>query len=181
MSILDAQGRLFGKVSVLDLGAGLVVLMVLGGIFLFPGATGGSVAQVGVKTQPVEVDLVVRGLSVADPEALIAQMQSEKKTNVIIRNQPYGQIDILSVQATPRTVIVPQPDGSAKALPDPRPESRFSTDMMIKLGGNAEINKDGEVVLGKSKVKIGTTLELEGSTYGFNSSVISVTIPQQAR
>ena len=40
MKILDAKGRLFGKVSLLDIGAGLVILMVLAGIFIFPG-TGG--------------------------------------------------------------------------------------------------------------------------------------------
>ena len=65
MKILDSQGRLFGKVSILDLGAALVILLVLVGIFFFPG-TSGSVAQVGVTTKPIEVDLVVRGLNVRD-------------------------------------------------------------------------------------------------------------------
>jgi hypothetical protein len=178
MAILDAQGRLFGKISLLDLGAGLVILMVLGGIFLFPGTTGNSVAQVGVKTQPVEVKVVVRGLSVADSDALIAQFNEDKKTNIIIRNQPYGQVDILAVEETPRTVLVPQPDGSIKAMEDPRPESQYSIDMLMTLGGNAEINRDGEVILGNSKVKIGTTLELDGSRYNFNSSVIGVQVPE---
>jgi len=58
MKILDSQGRLFGKVSILDFGAALVILLVLVGIF-FPG-TSGSVAQVGIATKPVEVDLIVR-------------------------------------------------------------------------------------------------------------------------
>jgi len=34
MKILDSQGRLFGKVSILDFGAALVILLVLVGIFL---------------------------------------------------------------------------------------------------------------------------------------------------
>jgi hypothetical protein len=46
MKLLDSKGRLFGKVSVLDIGAALIVLMVLFGIFFYPG-TSGSVAQVG--------------------------------------------------------------------------------------------------------------------------------------
>lgn len=40
---------------------------------------------------------------------------------MIIRNQPYGQIEIKSIQQLPRTVNVFQPDGSVKELPDPKP------------------------------------------------------------
>lgn len=175
MAILDSQGRLFGKVSVLDIGAALVIAMVLGGIFLFPGATGSSVAQVGVQTRPVEVDLIVRGLSVADPEALFETFRTEKKTEIIIRNQPYGTVDVLKVEPSPKTIVVPQPDGTAKALPDPRPEAELSTNMRLTLGGEAQIN-DGEIVLGNSKLKIGTPIELEGSTYNFKGSVVGVKV-----
>ena len=118
MAILDSKGRLFGKVSILDFAAALVILLVVVGIFFVPG-TAGSVAQTGAK-KPVEVDVLVRGLSVLDPQSLIEQFNKEKKTNIIIRNQPYGQVDIKSVKTLPRTVIVPQPDGTVKALPDPR-------------------------------------------------------------
>ncbi len=48
MAILDSKGRLFGKINLLDLGAGLVILLVIFGIFIFPG-TSGSVAQVGLQ------------------------------------------------------------------------------------------------------------------------------------
>ncbi|HEY9657224.1 MAG TPA: DUF4330 domain-containing protein, partial [Allocoleopsis sp.] len=70
MAILDSKGRLFGKISILDLGAALIILMVVAGIFLFPGGSG-SVAQVGTNTKPIEVDVMVRGLTVRDPQALI--------------------------------------------------------------------------------------------------------------
>lgn len=174
MKILDSQGRLFGKVSILDLGAGLVILLVVVGIFFFPG-TSGSVAQVGVTTKPVEVDLIVRGLNVRDPQQLAKQgFKSEGKTNIIIRNQPHGQIDIRSVQQLPRTILVPQPDGSLKELPDPR-ANQFSTDMLLTLGGKAQITNNGPVI-GNSKLKIGTPIELEGYNYNFNATVIDIRI-----
>lgn len=172
MAILDSKGRLFGKVSILDVGAALVILLVVVGIFFFPG-TSGSVAQLN-GTKPIEVDLIVRGLSVRDPGALLKQFEQQKKTSIIIRNQPYGQVGIKSVQELPSTVIVPQPDGSVKALPDPRAKS-FSTDMLMTLSGQAEITKDGPV-LGNSKIKIGTPVELEGTDYNFKASVIDVRI-----
>lgn len=172
MKLLDAKGRLFGKISVLDLGAALILFMVIVGIFVLPGSSGKSlVAQ--VQTRPIEVDVIVRGLNVMNPESLVQEFKSEKKTNIIIRNQPAGQADILKVEELPRNLAVPQPDGGVKALPDPRPEGRFSQDMILTLGGNAEMTPTG-VVLGNQKLKIGTVLELEGKSYDFNASVIDI-------
>ncbi len=79
MKILDSQGRLFGKLSILDIGAGLVIVLVIIGIFLLPGKTG-SVAQIGVTTKPVEMDVLVRGLSVRNPNTLIQEFEKSKKT-----------------------------------------------------------------------------------------------------
>jgi hypothetical protein len=47
--------------------------------------------------------------------------------------------------------------------------------MLITLAGQATLTKDGPV-LGNSKIKIGTPVELEGSNYNFNASVIDVRI-----
>lgn len=176
MAVVDSKGRLFGKVSILDVGAALVILLVVVGIFFFPG-TSGSVAQIGSGTKPVEVDIIVRGLSVRDPAALIGEFQEQKKTNIIIRNQPYGQVDIKSVQKLPQTLAVPQPDGSVKELPDPRAGKSFSTDLFMTLTGQGQITKDGPV-LGNSKIKIGTPVELEGMDYNFRASVIDVRVKQ---
>ncbi len=175
MALLDSKGRLFGKLSLLDLGALLVIVLVLFGIFFYPGTTG-SVAQVGIETKPVEVDVIVRGLSIRNPEALMAEFLKTKKTTIIIRNQPYGTVNIKSVEQLDRSVVVPQPDGSVKALPDPRGGKTYATDMLITLTGNAQITENG-VVLGNSKLKIGTPVELEGLTYNFNASVIEVRTP----
>ena len=172
MAILDSKGRLFGKINLLDLGAGLVILLVIFGIFIFPG-TSGSVAQVGAKTVPIELDLIVRGLNVRDPQQLFNNgFTKGGKTNVIIRNQPHGQIAIKSIQQLPRTLTIPQPDGSVKELPDPR-SNNFSTDMLLTLEGKAQVTETGPVI-GNSKVKIGMPFELEGFNYNFNATVIDL-------
>ncbi|MEA5597815.1 DUF4330 domain-containing protein [Rivularia sp. UHCC 0363] len=174
MAILDSKGRLFGKFNILDIGALLVILLVISGIFFFPGTTG-SVAQVGTTTKPIEVDLIVRGLKVKDIDRLSENGFKEKgKTNVIIRNQPYGQIPIKSIQVLPRDILVTQPDGTVKLVKDPR-DNVYSTDMLLTLAGKATITDSGPV-LGNSKVKIGMPFELEGFNYNFNASVIDVRI-----
>ncbi len=175
MAILDAKGRLFGKVSLLDIGAALIILMVVVGIFVFPG-TGGSVAQVGGgNTKPVEVDVMVRGLTVSDPEGLFQTLQNSDTTNIIIRNQPYGQVKVKEVKKLPRSQAVPQPDGTVKAFPDPRPELDYTIDMLITLTDKALITDDGPV-FGNSKVKIGTQIEIEGELYDFYTSTVGVRI-----
>lgn len=170
MKILDSQGRLFGsKLNILDLGASLIILLVVIGIFFFPGTTG-SVAQVGVTLKPIEVDVIALGLKGRNLQELF---KKGDKVNLIIRNQPYGQVDIKEVKTIPRTLAVPQPNGSVKALPDPREEESLSRNMMFTLEGKGQITKDGPV-LGNIKIKIGNTVELEGTSYNFNASVIDV-------
>lgn len=175
MKILDSQGRLFGKISILDLGAALVILFIIAGIFLVPGKSGTSIAQNTVGKQPIEVDVLVRGLSVLDPQTVFNEFEQTKATDVIIRNQPYGRVEIKEFKKLPRNVLVPQPDGSVAAKPDPRIESQYSLDMLITLGGKAQVTKSG-AVLGNSKVKIGTPIELDGRDYNFRGSIIDVRV-----
>lgn len=171
MKILDSKGRLFGKLSILDFGAACIILLAIAGIFFFPG-TSGSIAQLSTGTRPVEVDILVRGLSIRNPQDLIEQF-GEEKASIIIRNQPAGQVDITSAEELPRTIAVPQPDGSVKALPDPRPEVVLVTDMIMTVQGNGQITESG-AVLGNQKVKVGSVIELDGSDYNFKGSVIDV-------
>lgn len=170
MTILDSQGRLFGKVSILDIGAALVILLAIFGILFVPG-TGGSIAQVGgAKTETIQVDVMVRGLGVLEPENLV---NSGDKASFVIRNQPAGGVDVQAVEFLPRSVAVPQPDGSVIAAPDPRPELDYTTDLLISLEGQAQVTDDGPV-FGNSKVKIGTLVQLQGPTYDFNATVVNI-------
>ncbi len=172
MAILDSKGRLFGKINLLDLGAALVTLLVIF-VMLSTILSTFGLAQVGEKIVPIEVDLVVRGLNVRDPEQLFNNgLKKGGKTDVIIRNQPYGEIAIKSIQQLPRTVNVAQPDGTVKELPDPK-LNNFSTDMILTLEGKAKRTENG-LVLGSSKVKIGMPFELEGFNYNFNATVIDI-------
>ncbi|AFZ43734.1 hypothetical protein PCC7418_1546 [Halothece sp. PCC 7418] len=171
MKLIDAKGRLFNTISILDLGAALVILLVIIGIFIFPG-TSGSVAQV-TRTKPIEMDVLIQGLRIENPQTLKNTLEEEKTTELIIRNQPHGQVQVTSVELIPKTVAVPQPDGSVVAKPDPRPDEQFITDWLLTLAGEATITNDG-AVLGSNKVKIGTTVELEGFSYNFRGSIIEI-------
>lgn len=176
MKIIDSKGRLFGKLSIIDLGAACVILLVVIGIFFFPGTplTQSIVAQ--TKLKPIEVQVLVRGLSVADFGALIEEFEAEKNAQIVIRNQPAGSVEIISTQPLPRTTPVPQPDGTVKALPDPRPEVNMIQDLILTLGGRADVTNNGVVLGGSKKVKIGTSIQLQGNMYDFNGTIIAVNV-----
>ena len=177
MKIIDSQGRLFGKVSILDLGAAGVILIAIAGIFFSPGTPfNEGLAQ--SKLQPIEVEVMVRGLSVGDFDGLLQEFQDNKQVSIVIRNQPAGEVEILSTKPLPRTTPVPQPDGTVKALPDPRPEVNLIKDLIITLAGEAQVTDDGVVLEGAKKIKIGTPIRLEGSTYDFNGNIITVRIKE---
>jgi len=178
MAILDSKGRLFGKLSLLDLGAALTILMVIFGIFFYPGASG-SVAQPGVQRSEIEVDVIARGLTVLNPEEFLADLAETDSTKIIVRNQPYGdKIDVKSVLPLPRSVAVPQPDGTVKSYPDPRPELGYTADMLITLGGTADIVDNTPVLA--VPVKIGTPMEIDGALYNFRVSTVAVRILDEA-
>ncbi len=174
MKIVDSKGRLFGKLSLLDLAAAGVIVLVVVGIFFFPGTplTNSIVAQ--TKLKPIEVEVLVRGLGVANLDGLIEEFEQDKQADIVIRNQPAGKVEIVSSQLLPRTTPVPQPDGTVKALPDPRPEITMLRDMLITLGGRAEITNTGFVLGGSKKIKIGSSIQLQGNTYDFNGTVIAI-------
>ena len=177
MKIIDSKGRIFGLINIFDLGAALVILGVIIGIFFIPGTTGGSVAQVGENSQ-IEVELLVRGLTVKNAENLYKDMKENKDTSIIIRNQPYSQVKIKDVVELPRTTPVAQPDGSVLAKDDPRPEVKLIKDMLITIEGEAQVTEKG-AVFAQQKVKIGSVLELDGTTFNFKGSVIDVRINEE--
>ncbi|MFN9858975.1 MAG: DUF4330 domain-containing protein, partial [Pseudanabaena sp.] len=83
MAILDRQGRLFGKLSILDIGAIATILIVLIGLIVVPGNNGSSIAQMlTAENKTVQVDMNVRGLSATNPQNLI---KIGDKINIIIR------------------------------------------------------------------------------------------------
>lgn len=171
MSILDRQGRLFGKISILDIGAALVILASVVGIFFIPaGNSTGPI--VGSTNTTAEVDVIVRGLNVLNPDKLRQDFKTGNKLNFVIRNQPAGSVEIKNLRPLERLLAFPLANGEVKAFPDPRPDS-YSMDMIITVVGKGQPTEGG-FTLGGTKVKIGTTVEIDQKNYNFNASVIDV-------
>jgi hypothetical protein len=172
MSILDRQGRLFGKISILDIAAVLVILAAGIGIFVPMGNSSGQ--SISAKTQVAEVDVAVRGLNVLKTEKLQQDFKPGNKLSFVIRNQPTTPVEIKSMKILDRLLATTQPDGSLKALKDPRPDL-FSTDMLITVEGKGQYTEGG-FTMGGTKVKIGSAVEIDQKNYNFNASVIDIRV-----
>jgi Domain of unknown function (DUF4330) len=172
MAFLDKKGRLFGKISVLDLGLVCLLLVVLVGSLLIPGRSGQSAVQAQLSSKSVEIDAIVIGLNASNPTEILKVGDS---TSIIIRNQPYGEIQLKKIQTLPKTVTASQPDGTVKAFADPRPENRYSNNFVLTLEGKGQLTKEGPV-LGNIPVKVGVPVDLDGKLYNFRASIVDVRV-----
>jgi hypothetical protein len=172
MAFLDKKGRLFGKVSILDVSLAVLLLLVLVGSLIIPSRSGQSAVQAQLGPKTVEIDAIVIGFNASKPTSIVKEGDN---TSIIIRNQPYGEIRIKKVQQLPKTVTASQPNGTVKAFPDPRPESRFSNNLILTLEGKGQVTKEGPV-LGNIPVKVGVPIDLDGNLYNFRASIIDVRV-----
>ncbi len=171
MALLDRQGRLFGKFSILDIGAIATILIVLIGLLIVPGNSGSSIAQMlSAENKTVQVEMNVRGLSATNPQNLV---KVGDKVNIIIRNQPRGEVTIKKVDISTPKVVAAKADGTAVYFEDPRALSTSQSDLVITLESTARVTNDG-VVFGNEKVKVGTSIDIEGSKYIIRGSAMAV-------
>jgi hypothetical protein len=171
MALLDRQGRLFGKFSILDIGAIATILIVLIGLLVVPGNSGSSIAQVlSAENKTVQVDMNVRGLSANEPQKLV---KVGDKVKIIIRNQPRSEVTITKVDISVPKIVAAKADGTAVYFDDPRAVATSQSDLAITLEATAQITNDG-AVFANEKVKVGTSIDIEGPRYIIRGSAMAV-------
>ncbi len=152
----------------IDLGALLMVLLAVGGFWLFKNVGTSAAQPAQAQTVTLEFNMLIRGLSIGDPERVLKVGDRPK---VIIRNQPAGQVVIQKIQLIPDLLPVVRPNGTIEYVPD---KSRpYSRDILLVLKTEAQITPDGAVV-GGTKLKVATPVELETSLYSIKGSVIDL-------
>ena len=167
------RDRLRG-VSVLDVTAGLIGLLAVGGVLWSPKLSNTfAKANGSVKTVQIMVD--VRRVSAADPDALVQEALASGRASIIIRNQPSGSVKLIRVDDINRVLAAVQPDGSVVTAPDPNRATVGTLNARFVLQGDATVSKSG-VVLAGTKLKVGTPVELEGALYRLSGTVSGVKV-----
>ena len=158
----------------LDVTAGLIALLAVGGVLWSPKLSN-TFAKANGSVKPVQVMVDVRRVSAADPEALVQEALAAGRTSIIIRNQPAGSVKLIRVEDINRVLVAVQPDGSVVTAPDPNRASINDLNARFVLEGDATVSKSG-VVLAGTKLKVGTPVELEGALYRLNGTVSGVKV-----
>lgn len=169
--MIDAQGKLFGRVNVLDLLLLVVVFVSALGLVLAKTGNAG-VNQVLKGEGTAEIDLFFRG-SIADP----GMFKVGESTFITIRNQPHASLKIVGVKVTPKMITVPAP-GGVKAYPDP--SEPFGKDVVLTVREKAQFTDDA-VIMGGQKIKVGTPIEVEGFKYRLRGSIVDVRVVSQPK
>lgn len=162
----DAPSR---RWTLVDLGAGLAVLLALGGVIWSPKLSS-AVAQATGALVPVTVEVDVRGVAVADPNALLAAARREGKVAIVIRNQPHGSVTLNQVVPLNRQLVAVQPDGRVVTAADPNQRLLGTLDARFVLRGQGR-RAGGGVVFGNQNLKIGAPVEIEGEQYRLSGTV----------
>ena len=153
--------------SPIDGVAALIALTALVGVVWSPKLTN-AVARATGSIKPVEINVDVRNLSVADPEAFLQSIRDEGGLSFVIRNQPAGRVRVLEVENVSPKLVSVLPDGSVVQGDNPNASSGLY--VRFQLEADAETGQSG-VVIGGTKLKIGVPVELEGDRYRVNGVV----------
>ena len=161
------------RLSPVDGVAALIALTALAGVVWSPKLTN-AVARATGSVQPVIINVDVRQLVAADPDALMTAMRQEGRLSFVIRNQPAGTVQLIDVKTITQQLVAVQPDGRVVKADNPNPTPYVYTRFALKA--EAETGPSG-IVVGGTKLKIGVPVELEGNLYRINGVVSGVSQP----
>ncbi|MFN5981202.1 MAG: DUF4330 domain-containing protein, partial [Pseudanabaena sp.] len=86
---------------------------------------------------------------------------------------PRGEVTIKKVSISTPQVVAAKADGSPVIFDDPRAVSTSQSDLALTLEATARVTNDG-VVFGNEKVKVGTSIDIEGPKYLIRGSAMAV-------
>ena len=152
-----------------DLGAGLALLLATAGLVWSPKLAIGLATASG-QLEPVHLIVDIKQVPVDDPEALVQSMREEGTTRLVVRNQPAGTLAVQDVQLRQRLVTLA--DGTT--MVDPNLASFPSFEARLVLQGMGQETSTG-FAIGRTNLKIGAPIELEGRLYRFKGAVSGLT------
>lgn len=136
--MIDKQGRLFGKVSIIDLAIILAVILVIAGVFYR-----GRGPDVAVSPKTVAIKVVC-------PFVYPDVVQNLKEGDQLVANNQLVPVYIRKVEVKQAATTVSKPDGSMILTENP-----FRKDIFLVIEGQTTAVSPYEIMLGGQKVRAG--------------------------
>lgn len=164
------DGKLFGKINIIDFGIVFVVFLAISGLVLVKSGQFATSANVIKKEAMIEFDVVIKGIKLSKEEQLF---KPGEKTFITIRNVPYTSLEIVKAEVTPWQALIPDMKNPGKGVAIDDPTAPYTYNFMVVLKDKALITADGPVI-GGNKIKTGLLVTLEGYKYRLNGVVSDV-------
>ena len=170
------QGKIFGKINVIDCIIVLVVIvMIFSALAVKKGLYRPNVNSQGIKT--VEFEVTTRAYDITSQKDILTKGD---KTFITIRNVPYTELEIVDVKKDSMREMFfnydrPEVPYLIKNVAYP---NRYQ--YVVTLKDNAQITDDGAVI-GGNKIKIGLPIDLEGFNYRISGTVSDVRVIEETK
>lgn len=169
--MIDSQGRLFGRINIIDFSLAIIVIAMLAGIGWV--TQGNTPLNKIVKAKGVaEVTIAIRGVRVLDPTIF----KVGEKAFLTIRNQRYAPVEVIDVKIRERKITFLNAKDQVVAVADPTAQDIKDVDLIFK--DQAEVTEEG-IVMGGYHLKVGNTVELDAFGYRLNGSIMHVKMIEQ--
>jgi len=166
------DGKIFGKVNVIDFLVVVFILLGILGLYLVKSGKFLTSSKVNLGTKEVQFDVVMRGLKFSEYEDVF---KKGDKTFITIRNVPYTKLKIIKTEVSKWQTPIPDPKNPARAIAVPDPTTPYTYNFLVTLTDNATVTPDGPII-GGNKIKMGLPIELEGYNYKFSGIVSRVKV-----
>ena len=152
------DGKLFGKINIIDLLVIVFVVLGLLGIYLVKSGKFLTSSKVNLGTKDVQFDVMMRGIKLSKDSNILKEGE---QSFITIRNVPYTKLTILKVIKTNWQTPMPNPKDLSQSIAATDPTTPYTFNFLVTLKDSAIITPDGPVI-GGNKIKIGLPIELEG-------------------
>lgn len=170
--MLDDQGRLFGRLNMIDLSLGIIFVAIVAGFALVK--MGYSPINKVIKGQGMaEVNVAIRGARVLDTGIF----KVGEKAFLTIRNQRYAPVEVTQLKISNRQTVFLGKNDQLVVKDDPTaPEIK---DINMTFREKAEVTDEG-IVMGGHHLKVGTSVELDAFNYRLNATIMQVKFTETA-
>lgn len=163
MRFLDEKGRIFGKVSIIDLA--LVLVVVLAGAWFGYARFGRDLgAEIAAREQPIEIVVIINGVRPTTAEAFRnSTTVSEFKTGAVIGT-------VKSVETVPATYwYVDEAGRLIKSVTDER------VDALVTIAGNARFGENS-ITMNGVEVRVGLSLGIHTKYAQANGYILTMNL-----
>lgn len=164
--MLDQQGKVFGRINIIDLSfIVIVVAMASGLLWMFLGES--PLEKKILAKGEAQVLVGIRGARFKDKNIF----KEGEDVFLTIRNQRYEPVKVTKIEMKAREIVFLGSDNKPVVVVDPTlPDVK---DIDMTFSHPAEETSEG-IVMGGHQIKVGSTVELDAFGYHFNASIMKV-------